>query len=72
MPSYDKETEQFDAELMASTDDAYLFDIDGTEVWCPKCYAGGAPLAQWTPKTKDGVVGTVELPGWFVREEKLG
>lgn len=67
MPNYDKEPEMFDTELMASTDDAYLFDINGNEVWCPK-----SVVIEWMPKSKDGVVGTVELPGWFVKEEKLG
>lgn len=66
MPNYNDDTETFDAELMASTDDAYLFDIDGTEVWCPRS------VAEWTPKTKDGIVGSVELPGWFVKENQLG
>ena len=66
MPRYDKDTHEFDAELMHSTDGAWHFDIDGVKLWVPKS------VGEWTPKTKDGVVGTVELPMWFVEENELG
>lgn len=65
MARYDNYIEQFDAELMSSTDRAWLFVIEEKEVWVPKS------IGEWTPSTTDGVVGVVEVPTWFAVKNQL-
>lgn len=65
MPNYQRDTVEFDAELVSSTHAAYLFMIEDQEVWVPKSQC------EWTPTSDDGVVGTVEMSTQLAVEKDL-
>ena len=65
MPNYSKELVTITCELKHETAKAWLI-IDGdNEVWVPKS------IGEWNPKSKDGVVGEMDVPTWFAEKEGL-
>lgn len=64
MANYRNETVTFDAELMEETERAWLFNIDGDELWVPKS------LGEWH-EAKNKVDGEIEVPTWWAERNNL-
>lgn len=67
----DNKTVEFEVSILRKSDDAYLMDIDGKELWVPKSVVTCEETYDTTNEMQIGKGYGVEIQEWFCHERGL-